>query len=112
MSYKYAVIGYGFIGRRHVDTLKAFNESDCVAVCDIDERRLKEVKEKYPDMKVYKNAEELFAKEKLDGVIISANNKAHKELTIMAAKNGCNIICEKPAALTVEEFDEMMEVVK
>lgn len=112
MSYKYAVIGYGFIGRRHVDTLKAFKESDCVAVCDINERRLKEVKEKYPDMSVYKSAEELFANEKLDGVIISANNKAHKELTIMAAKNGCNIICEKPAALTVKEFDEMMEAVK
>lgn len=111
MSYKYAVIGYGFIGRRHVDTLKKFDASDCIAVCDINQKRLKEVQEKYPDMAIYEDAKDLFAKEDLDGVIISSNNKTHKELTIMAAENGCNIICEKPAALTVAEYDEMMEAV-
>lgn len=111
MAYKYAVIGYGFIGRRHVDTLKNFEASDCIAVCDTDPRRLREVKAKYPDMPVYGNAEALFANEKLDGVIIAANNIAHKELTILAAEYGCNIICEKPAALTVAEFDEMMDAV-
>lgn len=111
MSYKYAVIGYGFIGRRHVKTLKTFEESDCVAVCDINQKRLKEAQEIYPDMPVYENTADLFANEKLDGVIISASNKAHKELTIMAAEHGIDIICEKPAALTVAEFDEMMEAV-
>jgi predicted dehydrogenase len=111
MSYRYAVIGYGFIGRRHVNTLKTFEGADCVAVCDVDPKRLKEVQEIYPDMPVYEKAEDLFANEELDGVIISANNKAHKELTIMASENGCNIICEKPAALTVAEFDEMMDAV-
>lgn len=111
MAYKYAVIGYGFIGRRHVNTLKSFKDSDCIAVCDINSRRLEEVKELYPDMSVYEKAEDLFANEKLDGVIIAANNLSHKYLTILAAENGCNIICEKPAALTVAEFDEMMEAV-
>lgn len=111
MAYKYAVIGYGFIGRRHVNTLKTFEQSDCIAVCDINPRRLAEVKELYPDMSVYEKAEDLFAHEKLDGVIIAANNLAHKYLTILAAENGCNILCEKPAALTVAEFDEMMEAV-
>lgn len=111
MAYQYAVIGYGFIGRRHVNTLKDFAASDCAAVCDINPKRLAEVRALYPDMPVYEKAEEMFAKEKLDGVIISANNIAHKDLTIMAAEHGCNIICEKPAALTVAGFDEMMEAV-
>lgn len=111
MSYNYAVIGYGFIGRRHVNTLKTFENSDCIAVCDVNQRRLDEVKEIYPDMHVYLSAEEMFKNEKLDGVIIAANNIAHKPLTIMAAEYGCNIICEKPAALTVAELDEMLEAV-
>lgn len=111
MAYRYAVIGYGFIGRRHVNTLKTFAQSDCVAACDINPKRLSEAKSLYPDMAVYEKAEDLFANEKLDGVIIAANNIAHKELTIMAAEHGCNIICEKPAALNVAEFDEMMEAV-
>lgn len=111
MTYNYAVIGYGFIGRRHVDTLKKFEQSDCVAICDINPKRLKEAKELYPDMPVYEDAADMFANEKLDGVIIAANNVAHKPLTIMAAENGVNIICEKPAALTVADYDEMMEAV-
>lgn len=112
MKWRYAVIGYGFIGRRHAATLKSFEESDCVAVCDINPKRLAEVKALYPGMPVYERAEDLFAHEKLDGVIISANNRAHKELVVLAARHGVNIICEKPAALTVQEFDEMMEAVE
>lgn len=111
MAYKYAVIGYGFIGRRHVDTLKTLEASDCVAVCDVNPKRLAEVKALYPDMPTYETAEALFKNETLDGVIIAANNVAHKELVILAAAHGCNILCEKPAALTVAEFDEMMEAV-
>lgn len=111
MSYQYGVIGYGFIGRRHVKTLKDFVQSDCVAVCDVNPRRLKEAKELYPDMHIYEKAEDMFANEKLDGVIIAANNTAHRDLVILSARNGCSIICEKPAALTVAEFDEMMKAV-
>lgn len=108
---KYAVIGYGFIGRRHVDTLKSFEESDCVAVCDVNSCRLKEVKEKYPSMRIYEDTQEMFAEEQLDGVIIAANNNQHKKLVIMAAQAGADIIVEKPAALTVAEFDEMVAAV-
>lgn len=110
--YKFAVIGYGFIGRRHVDTLKSFEESDCVAVCDINPARRKEVQEKYPDMEVYDNADELLAKADIDSVIISANNNQHHDLVIKAARAGKHIICEKPAAMTVQELDEMTEEVK
>ncbi len=112
MAYRYAVIGYGFIGRRHVETLRAFEDSDCVAVCDIDVRRLAEVRERYPQMPVYEDAAEMLAREHLDGVIVSANNLAHKDLVIQAAHAGCDIICEKPAALNVAEFDEMMAAVR
>lgn len=104
---RYAVIGYGFIGRRHVDTLKSFSESDCVAVCDINPLRLKEVKTLYPEMEVFENADELFKNADIDGVIISANNNQHKELVIKAARAKKHIIVEKPAAMTVAELDEM-----
>lgn len=105
--FRFAVIGYGFIGRRHVDTLKRFPDADCVAVCDRNPVRLKEVLSKYPDMPVYEDADEMFAEANLDGVIISANNNQHKELVIKAARAGKHIICEKPAALSVKELDEM-----
>ena len=107
MKLRYAVAGYGFIGRRHVDTLKSFEESDCVAVCDINPLRLAEAKEKYPDIEVYGDINELLEKADIYGIIIAANNNRHKDLVIKAARAGKHIICEKPAAMSVAELDEM-----
>jgi predicted dehydrogenase len=112
MKLRFAVIGYGFIGRRHVKTLKSLEVSDCVAVCDIDKARRDEAKESWPDIEIYETADELFSRANIDGVIIAASNKAHKDLVIKAAKAGKHIICEKPAALSVKELDEMNAEVK
>lgn len=112
MKYNFAVIGYGFIGRRHVKTLKSFEESDCVAVCDINKERLEEARSLYPNIEVYDNVYEMLKKAKLDGVIVAANNNQHKELVIKSARAGKHIICEKPAAMSVLEFDEMAAEVK
>lgn len=111
-KWKFGVIGYGFIGRRHVNTLKSFEESDCVAVCDIHPKRREEAKVLYPDMEIYDNAEELLEKAEIDGVIIAANNNQHKDLAIKAARAGKHIIVEKPVAMSVEELDEMIEEVE
>jgi len=111
MKLRYAVVGYGFIGRRHVDTLINSDEADCVAVCDVNFKRLQEVLDKYPEMKTFLTLTELLATIELDGVIIAANNNQHKDLVIEAAKARKHIICEKPVALSTTELDEMMEVV-
>lgn len=111
-KWNFAVIGYGFIGRRHVDTLKDLEQSDCVAVCDINPRRLKEVKEKYPDMDVYDNIDDLLKRDGVDGVIISANNNQHLELVLKSARAGKQILVEKPAAMSVSELDEMIRAVE
>lgn len=110
--FKFAVIGYGFIGRRHVNTLKSFDGVDCVAVCDIDPVRREEVKKAHSDIETYASADELFAKADIDSVIISANNNQHHDLVIKAARAGKHIICEKPVALSVRELDEMIEEVR
>lgn len=110
--FRFAVIGYGFIGRRHVNTLKNQENADCVAVCDRNQLRLDEVKALFPDMPVYLSADDLFANEELDGVIISANNNQHKDLVIKAAANVRHILVEKPAAMSAAEFDEMVAEVE
>lgn len=112
MKYKYAVVGYGFIGRRHVETLKNFEGVECNAVCDINSKRLSEAKNLYPDIEIYDNIDQLLKESDINGVIISANNNQHKQLVMKAARAGMNIICEKPVAMSVKEFDEMMEVVE
>ncbi len=41
--------------------------------------------------------------------MIATPNDSHKELVIRGLLSGHNVICEKPATLSVDEFDSMVE---
>ena len=45
---------------------------------------------------------------KPDGVIITAENARHRELTERAAKAGCWVLCEKPIATTIPDAKAMI----
>ena len=105
---KVGIIGFGFMGHNHADMVQSFDEMELVAVCDTNPEQLTDVP---AGVKIYDNADDLL-KEDINVVIISVPNPLHKEMTIKAAKAGKNIICEKPAAMSVAEFDEMVKVTK
>lgn len=103
------IIGHGFMGHEHETMLTQMKEYELVAFTDRDATQLKDVKE---GIKRYATVEELLADKEIDVVIIAANNNQHLDLVTKAARAGKDIICEKPAAMSVAEFDEMMRVVK
>jgi len=109
MKMKFGLIGCGFMGSRHVSTLDSFEELECTSVCDIDSNRLSGLK---GNMKRYNDIDSLLADESLDGVIIATPNKYHKEHVIKAARAKKHIICEKPIAMSVADFDEMYQAAK
>ena len=46
----------------------------------------------------------------IDGVIICSANATHRKLTVMAAKVGKHILCEKPIATTIKDAQIMIDV--
>lgn len=109
MTIKFGILGYGFMGHIHTDTIESIEGAEVVAICDNDPKKLKDVPE---GMKLYDNMDALFKDDNVNTILISLSNHVHKEAVIKAARAGKHILCEKPAALSVKEFDEMMEVVK
>ncbi len=46
----------------------------------------------------------------LDAVIVCSENARHKDLTLLAARAGVHVLCEKPLATTLEDAREMVTV--
>jgi scyllo-inositol 2-dehydrogenase (NADP+) len=108
MSIKFGIIGFGFMGHVHASTLAKLEEVELVAICDIDDEKLSDAPE---GVKTYKDMDELLSLKEIDVVILSVSNHIHKEAVIKSAQAGKHILLEKPAAMSLPEFDEMMEVV-
>lgn len=108
MKVKFGIIGYGFMGHIHCDHLMNMDDYEVIAICDIDEEKMADAP--FGVIK-YKNMEDLLDNKDINTVIISVSNHVHLEAVTKSAKAGKHILCEKPAAMSVVEFDEMMKIV-
>jgi predicted dehydrogenase len=60
----------------------------------------------------YKSAKEMLKKEKPDLVSVCTPNFNHKELTFLALKHDCHVICEKPIGMNAREAVQMVRAAK
>lgn len=109
MSIGIGIIGHGFMGHEHEKMLTEMDGIRVVGISDRDKEQLNDVKE---GLKRYSSNEELLADPEVQVALIVVNNNQHHDLVIQAARAGKDIICEKPVAMSVAEYDDMMKVVK
>lgn len=102
-----AVIGHGFMGHEHETMLSQMEGIRLVGFSDRDPKQLDDVRE---GLKRYESNKVLLSDPEVDVVLIAANNNQHHDLVIQAAEAGKDIICEKPAAMSLEELDDMVRV--
>ena len=56
----------------------------------------------------YKTLDAFYAEHSADMVLISTPSFLHREQSIFCVEHGSNVLCEKPAAPTVDQVDEMI----
>ena len=95
------VIGTGFIGAVHVETLRRLGNVDLVAIADILNAEKSSKSLSVPAF--YEDYQEMIKQEKLDAVHICTPNGFHFEQATFAIENGVSVFCEKPLTTTVEE---------
>jgi predicted dehydrogenase len=101
------VVGVG-MGRAHARGYQSHPESELVALCDVDGKRLQEAATELGVQQTYTDAIRMFREAGLDAVSIATPNKFHAPLTIAALEQGLHVLCEKPMARTVSEAERML----
>jgi len=109
--FKIGIVGCGGVAQaRHLPALVKMKDVHIAAVCDMNEKLVRDVARKYRIAGCYSDFSEMLAKEKLDIVDITVSPRAHAPLSIQAMSAGCHVLVEKPIAESVEEADEVVKV--
>src|SRR5262245_62009633 len=105
------VIGLGWFGEHHVDTLKQLPQAEMMAVCTRLPERLAGVARKYDVPKTYTDYREMLADPAIDLVSIVTHVGDHLEPTLAALRAGKHVFLEKPMADSVEACDQILAAV-
>lgn len=101
-KFKVAVIGCGAIAPCHLEALKALDNVELVAVCDIRKELAVETARSY-GVKAYTDYMELFVKEQLHAVHICLPHYLHTVVAREAFSSGINVLSEKPMGILYED---------
>jgi predicted dehydrogenase len=114
----------GMMGRGHLNGFLRLPEAQVLAVCDVDRWRRDDaqrtVHQTYAASRPgsgdrtcdsYNDLRELLDREDIDAVVISTGDRWHALATVLAARAGKDIYCEKPASLTIDESLSMIAAV-
>jgi UDP-N-acetyl-2-amino-2-deoxyglucuronate dehydrogenase len=106
----FALIGCGYIGKRHAEHINNFGT--LVAVCDIKENRAIQLAALY-NCKSYFDVDTILDDLKnVDVVSVCTPSGLHAIHTVKALKKGFHVLCEKPMALKASDCKLMIEASK
>lgn len=114
MSLKYALIGCGRISPNHI-AAAIENDLEIVAICDIENGKMVDTISNFNlpnSVKKYTNYIEMLENEKIDLIAICTESGKHGQIALECIDASCNLIIEKPIALSLQEADQIIEKAK
>lgn len=111
---KFALIGCGRISPNHLVAAKN-NNLEIVAICDLSEKNMSD-KAKLCDLsdtvKYYTDYRQMLINETPVLVAIATESGKHAQIALECMDYGCNLIIEKPIALSLEDADKIINKAK
>jgi predicted dehydrogenase len=110
MAFKWGIVGAGIIAdNRMAPAISASPTSALVAVHARRRDKAEAFAKRHGAARFYDQVEDLVRDKDVDGVYIASPNHLHAEHTILAARHGKHVLCEKPMAMSPAECEQMIE---
>lgn len=103
-----AVIGTGFWGKNHARVYRELEETELVAICDIDPDRAKSVARQF-GAKAYTNTGRMLKNKDIEAVSICTWSTSLAKEAVKALKSGKHVLVEKPMAANVKQAQKVLE---
>ncbi|HBL74065.1 MAG: oxidoreductase [Bacteroidetes bacterium GWF2_42_66] len=106
---KFAILGCGFWSQFQLGAWTEIEGAECVALYNRTKQKAEELAKRFGVPRVYDDAEELLKNEKLDFIDIVTDVDTHEKFTLLGAKYGLDVICQKPMAPDYEAGKRMIK---
>jgi UDP-N-acetylglucosamine 3-dehydrogenase len=106
-----AVVGTGFWGKNHARVYKDLQETDLLAVCDIDAARAKAVADQF-GAKPYTSVRRMLQNKEIKAVSVCTWSTSLARVAIEAVKAGKHVLVEKPMAASVKQAERLVDEAK
>lgn len=103
----FAIVGCGFIAKKHAAAIDKIDVAKLVAVCDKVPATMEFYKEEY-EAQPYTELEQMLEKENIDIVCICTPSGFHAPIAVQIAEAKKHIIVEKPIAMTMEDTGKII----
>lgn len=103
-----AVIGAGFWGKNHARVFNELEETELLAVCDINIERAKNVAKKF-GAKAYVEAGRMLKRKDVEAVSVCTWSTSLAKEALKALKAGKNVLVEKPMATNSRQAEELIK---
>jgi myo-inositol 2-dehydrogenase/D-chiro-inositol 1-dehydrogenase len=104
-TYRFALLGAGFIGSVHAANLASHSGIDFRVVYDIDSARANRLAAQH-GTQATDDLEAAFDADRIDAVLIASSTDTHADYLRRAADAGLAVLCEKPIDLDLERATE------
>ena len=108
---KVGIIGLG-VGEAHLKSYKKIKNVEVISICDLNMKRLNEIKKKYDVPNIVKNYKKITENKEIDVVSICSYDNFHAEQIISCLKNGKHVMVEKPAVLHPLEAENVIKEIE
>lgn len=100
---KVGVIGYGYWGPNLVRNFFEVASTQVVAVSDMREDRLQQVRNRYPSIETTTDYKQLLENSEIDAIAIATPVSTHFDLAMQALQHGKHVMVEKPMTSSSEQ---------
>lgn len=107
---RFAIVGYGHIGKRHAEMIKNHSRCAVAALCDVNTSLSEHAAEHHQGVPFYGSVEEMLEKEgdNIEVVNVCTPNSLHSEHALAALNASKHVVCEKPMGLSKAACEDVI----